>query len=136
MLLRLTYLGVTNAFAMLRLPAMSDRDKNLEILTLRHQITVLQRQLGSTKVRSTPADRAFLLAALLHRLPLQYAAHAAPAGAAGHSPALAPPSSRKAPRYPVPAPEPRPATDRALRPGPSPAPGEGKSPLGVSQDSR
>lgn len=53
---------------MLRLLAMSDRDKNLEILVLRHQITVLQRQLGSKKVRIAPADRAFL-AALLHQLP-------------------------------------------------------------------
>jgi hypothetical protein len=113
--LRLTYLGVTNALAMLRLLAMSDRDKDLEILTLGHQITVLQRQLDSTKVRFTPADRAFLLAALLHRLPLQDAAHAAPAGAAGHSPALAPRSSRQAPRYPVPAPKP-PAGHRPCTP--------------------
>jgi transposase len=67
-LLRLAYLGITSAFAMLRLLAMSDRDKNLEILVLRHQITVLQRQLGSKKIRFAPADRAFL-AALLHQLP-------------------------------------------------------------------
>ncbi|MGH3533850.1 MAG: hypothetical protein ACRDQG_03940 [Pseudonocardiaceae bacterium] len=39
MLLRLTYLGVTNVFAMLRLLAMSERDKDLEILVLRHQVT-------------------------------------------------------------------------------------------------
>ena len=69
MLLRLTYLGVTNALAMLRLLAMSDRDKDVEILVLRHQITVLHRQLGQQKVRCAPADRA-LLAAVLHRLPL------------------------------------------------------------------
>ena len=69
MLLRLAYLTVTNAFAMLHLLAMSDREKNVEILALRHQITVLQRQLGREKVRFAPADRAFL-AALLHRLPL------------------------------------------------------------------
>ncbi|MEV0702882.1 integrase core domain-containing protein [Saccharopolyspora sp. NPDC050389] len=68
MLLRLTYLGVTNAFAMLRLLPMSDRDKDAEILALRHQITVLERQLGKHKPRFTPGDRAFL-AALLHRLP-------------------------------------------------------------------
>jgi hypothetical protein len=54
---------------MLRLLSMSDRDKDVEILALRHQITVLQRQLGSEKVRFAPADRAFL-SALLHRLPL------------------------------------------------------------------
>jgi putative transposase len=67
-LLRLAYLGVTNALAMLRLLPMSDRDKDAEILALRHQITVLERQLGGAKVRFDPSDRA-LLAALLHRLP-------------------------------------------------------------------
>ncbi|MEU0845934.1 hypothetical protein ABZ370_41700 [Streptomyces sp. NPDC005962] len=69
MLLRLAYLGVTNAFAMLRLLPMSDRDECAEILALRHQVTVLERQLGEGKARFTPSDRAFL-AALLHRLPL------------------------------------------------------------------
>jgi putative transposase len=67
-LLRLAYLSVTNAFALLRLLPMSDRDKDVEILALRHQITVLERQLGRTRPRFFPADRAFL-AALLHRLP-------------------------------------------------------------------
>ncbi|ROP41889.1 integrase core domain-containing protein [Saccharothrix texasensis] len=70
MLLRLAYLGVTNAFALLRLLPLSDRDKDTEILALRHQIMVLQRQLGDTRPRFSPADRAFL-AALLHRLPAQ-----------------------------------------------------------------
>ncbi|WP_060904610.1 integrase core domain-containing protein [Streptomyces scabiei] len=70
MLLRLAYLTVTNTFAVLRLLPMSDRDKDTEILALRHQITVLERQLGGGKVRFSPNDRAFL-AALLHRLPSQ-----------------------------------------------------------------
>src|SRR5215213_4141042 len=65
---RLAYLGVTNTLAMLRLLPMSDRAKDAEILALRHQITVFERQLQGAKVRFTPADRAFL-AALLHRLP-------------------------------------------------------------------
>ena len=69
MLLRLAYLGVTNAFAVLRLLPMSNRDKDVEILALRHQITVLERQLGKEKVRFDGTDRAFL-AALLHQLPL------------------------------------------------------------------
>jgi hypothetical protein len=43
-LLRLAYLSVTNLFALLRLLPLSDRDKDIEILALRHQITVLQRQ--------------------------------------------------------------------------------------------
>src|SRR4051794_20004637 len=47
---------------------MSPRDKDAEILVLRHQITVLERQLHGKRVRFTWADRAFL-AALLHRLP-------------------------------------------------------------------
>ncbi|MEV8057719.1 hypothetical protein AB0P37_14735 [Streptomyces antimycoticus] len=37
---------MTNAFALLRLLPMSDRDKDAEILALRHQTTVLERQLG------------------------------------------------------------------------------------------
>jgi putative transposase len=69
-LLRLAYLGLTNTFALLRLLPMTDQDKDIEILVLRHQIAVLQRQLGDTRVRFSPTDRA-LLAALLHRLPRQ-----------------------------------------------------------------
>ncbi|MFG6202439.1 hypothetical protein [Nonomuraea sp. JJY05] len=69
MLLRLAYLTITNTFAALRLLPMSDRDKDVEILVLRHQITVLERQLGAdTRVRFAPEDRA-LLAALLTSLP-------------------------------------------------------------------
>ncbi|WP_328415206.1 hypothetical protein OG470_22610 [Micromonospora sp. NBC_00389] len=68
MLFRLAYLGVTNALALLRLLPMSDRDKDAEILALRHQVMVLERQLGGERLRFTPADRAWL-AALLHRLP-------------------------------------------------------------------
>src|SRR3954470_4924674 len=68
MLLRLAYLGITNAFALLRLLPGTDRDKDAEILALRHQLAVPQRQLGEQRVRFDPADRAWL-AALLHRLP-------------------------------------------------------------------
>jgi putative transposase len=67
-LLRLVYLSVTNVFALLRLLPVSDRDKDVEILVLRHQITILQRQLGTTRPRLSRSDRAFL-AALLHRFP-------------------------------------------------------------------
>jgi putative transposase len=58
-LLRLAYLTVTNTFAVLRLLPMSDRDKDVEILALRHQITVLERQLSGTRVQFTAPDRAF-----------------------------------------------------------------------------
>jgi putative transposase len=67
-LLRLVYLSVTNVFGLLRLLPVSDRDKDAEILVLRHQITVLERQLGTTRPWFSGSDRAFL-AALLHRLP-------------------------------------------------------------------
>ena len=43
---------------------MSGREKDVEILALRHQVRILQRQLGAQRLRSKPADRA-LLAALL-----------------------------------------------------------------------
>jgi len=67
-LLRLAYLGVTNVFAFVRLLSLGDRDKEMEILALRHQIAVLERQLGRARPRFLPADRTFL-AALLNRLP-------------------------------------------------------------------
>ena len=57
MLLRLAYLGVTNTIALLRLLPITTATRNTEILTLRHQISVLQRQLHG-QVRFTPADRA------------------------------------------------------------------------------
>jgi hypothetical protein len=66
--LRLAYLGITNAFALLRLLPGGDRDKDIEILSLRHQLAVLQRQLAGQQVRFEPVDRAWL-AALLHPLP-------------------------------------------------------------------
>jgi putative transposase len=65
-LLRPPYLALTSVFAFIRLLPMSDTDKDIEILTLRHQLAVLQRQID--KPRLAPPDRAFL-AALLHRLP-------------------------------------------------------------------
>jgi transposase len=66
-LLRLAYLTVTNMFAALCLLPTSDQAKNTEILVLRHQIAVLERQLDGKTVRFTPPDRVFL-AALPHRL--------------------------------------------------------------------
>jgi hypothetical protein len=66
-LLRLAYLRLTNTFAVLRLLPVSDRDKDTEILVLRHQIAVLERQLGGRRVRFTLPDRV-LLAAMVRRL--------------------------------------------------------------------
>jgi hypothetical protein len=63
---RLPYLALTGMVAFLQLLPMSSTDKDIEILALRHQLAVLQRQID--KPRFTPPDRAFL-AALLHTLP-------------------------------------------------------------------
>jgi len=65
--MRLAYLTVANTFAVLGLLLATDREKDTEILVLRHQVAVLERQLGGKKVRFSPADRAWL-AALPHRL--------------------------------------------------------------------
>ncbi|PWJ02271.1 hypothetical protein DKG34_39570 [Streptomyces sp. NWU49] len=46
MLLRPAHLGRTNALALLCLLPMSDRDTDMEILALRHQLSVPERQLG------------------------------------------------------------------------------------------
>ncbi|MEU8911659.1 integrase core domain-containing protein [Streptomyces mirabilis] len=72
MLLRLAYLAATNTFALLRLLPMSDRDKDIEILALRHQLLVLQRQIGKPTFSDT--DRA-VLAGLLHHLPMDKLRH-------------------------------------------------------------
>jgi hypothetical protein len=133
-LLRLAYLGVANVFALLRLPPMSSRDKDAEILALRHQLLVLQRQLGPDRARFTRADRA-LLAALLHRLPrpvlkrlhLMVTGYRAP---------LAPRHGRAPARPPVQAPAPRPAADRPLDPPPGAAPGPRESRVGVPPGTR
>lgn len=68
MLLRPACLGVANVFSLLRLLPVKNQDKDAEVLALRHQITVLERQLAQDRVQFTPSDRAFP-AALLHRLP-------------------------------------------------------------------
>lgn len=66
MLLRLPYLALSTAVGIIRLLPMSNHEKDLEILALRHQLVVLQRQTGKPPL--TWPDRA-LLAALLHHLP-------------------------------------------------------------------
>jgi hypothetical protein len=63
-LVRLTYLAVSHAFAALWLLRMTDREKDVEILALRHRLAVLRRQLGDQRPRLRREDRA-LLAALL-----------------------------------------------------------------------
>jgi hypothetical protein len=62
---RLRYLIFVRLCGWLALLSRSDNVKNIEILVLRHQIAVLQRQMRSPRL--TWADRAFL-AALTRRL--------------------------------------------------------------------
>ena len=66
MSLRFAYLAGLRVFGWLALLARSDRAKDAEILILRHQVAVLQRQAGTPKL--SWADRA-ILSALARLLP-------------------------------------------------------------------
>ena len=66
MSLRLGYLALLRVFGWLALLARSDRAKDAEVLILRHQVTVLQRQVKAPRLMW--ADRA-VLAALTRMLP-------------------------------------------------------------------
>jgi putative transposase len=72
MSLRLAYLAVLRVFGWLALLARSDRAKDAEILMLRHQVAVLQRQAGTPKL--SWADRA-ILSALARLLPSGHLRH-------------------------------------------------------------
>jgi putative transposase len=63
---KLAYVALCRSFQLLVLRAHGDAAKDLEILVLRHQLTVLRRQIGRPKLE--PADRA-LLAAVSRVLP-------------------------------------------------------------------
>jgi putative transposase len=63
---KLTYLALCRTIQLLTLLSRGDAAKDLEILVLRHQLTVLQRQTSRPKLE--PADRA-LLAAISRVLP-------------------------------------------------------------------
>ena len=66
MTLRFAYLAVLRVFSWLTLLARSDRAKDTEILLLRHEVAVLQRNAGVQRL--SWADRA-ILAALARLLP-------------------------------------------------------------------
>lgn len=64
-LVRFAYLAVSQVFAALWLLRRTEREKDVEILALRHQLAVLRRQLGDQRPRLRPEDRAFLAALLV-----------------------------------------------------------------------
>ena len=72
MSLRFGYLAVLRVFGWLALLARSDRAKDAEILFLRHQVAVLQRQAGTPKLSWD--DRA-ILSALARLLPSGHLRH-------------------------------------------------------------
>ncbi|MFF0400119.1 hypothetical protein ACFYSJ_30890 [Streptomyces sp. NPDC005248] len=92
MQMRLAYLTVTQVFAVVRLLPVSDRDKDAEILALRHQITVLQRQLG--KEGAVHPGRSSVLGDVAVPAAGGGAAQGEVAGASGYGAALAPRSGR------------------------------------------
>jgi hypothetical protein len=101
MLSRLAYLTLCRSIQLFALLARGETAKDLEILVLRHQLTVLRRQ--TPRPRLEPADRA-LLAAVSRVLP-EPAGRASLSG--GHTAALAPAACRRG--LDVPAPRIRPA---------------------------
>jgi hypothetical protein len=64
-LVRFACLAEAYAFAVLGLLRMTNREKDIEILALRHQLTILQRQLGDRRPQLRPEDRMFLSALLV-----------------------------------------------------------------------
>jgi len=129
-LLRLIYLAIVNLFSALRLLSMSERDRDAEILVLRHQISLLQRQLGEKRVRVTSTDRAILSALLsplprtvLRRLHLLVRPDTVLRWHRGPAPSPA--------RESIPRRTSRPPTHRALSPNAGVAPGQRESPGGI-----
>jgi putative transposase len=128
-LLRLAYLGVTNVFALLRLLPASDREKDVEILVLRHQITVLKRQLGTNRPRFSPR-RPGIPGRPAAPAPTRRAQPVPAADPAGHGAALAPEPAGAPPRGQIAAEAPRPAPYRPLHPCAGTAPGTREPMLG------
>jgi len=85
-LLRLSYLAVSSVFTVMRVLPVSGDERDIEILALRHQLAILQRQIDTPRLTGT--DRVFL-AALLHRLPKVRLRKLQLIVSPGHDPALA-----------------------------------------------
>src|SRR5262249_9619664 len=123
------YLGVTNALAMLRLLSISDRAKDAEILALRHQVMVLERQLHGQKPRFTPlTGRSSRPAA---PPPPRRATQDPTARAPRDRAALTPRPDRPAPRSHLPPEACRPPANSAVDPRAGAAPSAGQRRLGL-----
>ena len=61
MLLRLAYLTMTNTFALLGLLRMSDQERDIENLALRHQLLLLQLQVGKPALSAGGSSTAQLI---------------------------------------------------------------------------
>jgi putative transposase len=134
MCLRFLFLLTTRLAAWLRLAWREETWKTAEILILRHQLAVLQRQ-QPRHPKLNWADRA-LLAALLGVIPKSPPPRAAACGHPGHDPALAP-------RYRPPplggavhARQDRPAGHPPDHQGPGPPAGPAEPRMGLPQDLR
>jgi hypothetical protein len=92
-------------------------DKDTEILVLRHQLAILQRQVG--KPQPAPPDRAFL-AALLHRIPKPTLRKLHLIVSPLHHPALAPRPPPPTPHPSIPSRAPRSTTYRPQHPSARP----------------
>jgi hypothetical protein len=124
---------ITRAASWLRLSRREETWKTAEILILRHQLTVLQRQ-QARRPKLNWADRA-LLAALFGGIPKARRRGLRLLITPGHDPALAP-RHRPPPGRQVHARQHRPTGDPPEHQGPGPPAGPGKSRVGVPQNPR
>jgi hypothetical protein len=120
---KLAYLTLCHSIQLLALLAHGDAAKELEILVLRHQLTVLRRQTPRPKL--APTDRALLAAISPRPAPITLVVFPRQAGdAAG----LAPTPRRRCLDLPAPA---RTTTAGQGRPAADHPPGQGESALGL-----
>jgi hypothetical protein len=121
---RLAYLMLIRVLSWLALLACSDTAKDVEILTLRHEVAMLRRT--NPRRTFTWLDRAVL--SVLSKPAARTAAPDA-AGLTPNAAALA--RSARRPPLDLPAPTTRPATHATAGPGPGAAIGPRESPLGL-----